>query len=93
MTFDQSAYNPGDTISLSVGYTPDSPSVVPQTFTATTTISDSAGNALGSNSAPFVVNQSQAAGDTLSTSDDGGRTWTETAGSDTGTSVVFTATA
>jgi hypothetical protein len=84
-------YSPDDPIELTVGYTPDSPSVVPQTFTATTTISDASGNALGSNSAPFTVNESQPAGDTLATTDDGGRTWAEA--SDTGSVAVFTTTA
>lgn len=94
MVFDNTAgYNPGDAISLTVGYTADSPSVVPQTFTATTTISDPSGNQLGTLSAPFVVNEAQAAGDVLATSDDGGRTWPETPGSDTGSSVVFTSVA
>ena len=91
MTFDQPAYATGDVISLTVAYTPDSPSVVPQVFTATTAISDSAGNPLGSNSADFTVNQSQPAGDTLATSDSGGRTWAQA--SDTGSVAVFTATA
>ncbi len=93
LTFDQPSYTPGELITLTVAYTPDSPSVVPTTFTATATISDSAGNPLGSASAPFVVNVSQPAGDTVAVTDDGGRTWTETPGSDTGSSVVFTATA
>jgi len=93
LSFDQPSYTPGDLITLTIGYTPDSPSVVPTTFTATATISDSAGNPLGSASAPFVVNVSQAAGDVVSVTDDGSHTWTETPGSDTGSSVVFTTSA
>lgn len=93
LTFDQAAYNPGDLITLTVGYTPDSPSVVPTTFTATAVISDSAGNQLATSSAPFVINVSQASGDTVSVTDTDSHTWAETAGSDTGSSVVFTTTA
>lgn len=91
LTFDQPAYNPGDTITLTVGYTPDTPSVVPATFTATTTITDAAGDVTASGSAPFVVNEAQSAGDTVATTDDGGRTWAEA--SDSGSVAVFTATA
>ena len=44
MTFDEAAYNPGDLITLTVGYTPDTPAVVPTTFNATASITDSGGN-------------------------------------------------
>jgi hypothetical protein len=91
LSFDQPSYNQGDLITLTVGYTPDSPSSVPTTFTATATISDAAGNPLGSSSAPFVVNVAQAAGDKVSVTDDGSRAWTEA--SDSGSVAVFTATA
>jgi hypothetical protein len=93
LTFDQAAYNPGDLITLTVGYTPDSPSVVPTTFTATAVISDANGNQLATSSAPFVINVSQPAGDTVSVTDTDNHAWAETAGSDTGSSVVFTTTA
>ena len=91
LTFDQSAYSPGETITLTVDYTPDATSVVPQTFTATTTITDSAGLQTATLSADFVVNQVQGGGDTLATTDTGNRLWTET--SNTGTVATFTATA
>jgi hypothetical protein len=90
MTFDQAAYSPGDTVTLSVGYTPDTPAVTPQVFTATATISDAAGNVLGSNTAPFTVNVPQP-GDKVGVSDDGNHTWAEA--SDSGTVAVFTTTA
>lgn len=93
LTFDQPAYSTGQTITLTVAYSPDAPSVVPTTFTATASITDSAGTVVATNSAPFVVNVGQAAGDVVSVTDTGDRTWDETAGSDTGSSVVFTATA
>jgi hypothetical protein len=93
MTFDQPAYNPGDLITLDIAYTPDTPSVVPTTFTATAVITDSGGNQVASSAAPFIVNVAQPAGDVVSVTDDGNRAWTETPGSDTGSSVVFTATA
>jgi hypothetical protein len=91
LTFDQPSYNQGDTITLTVDYTPDSPSAVPTTFTATAVISDSSGNPLNSASAPFVVNVAQPAGDKVSVTDDGNRAWTET--SDSGSVAAFTATA
>jgi hypothetical protein len=91
MTFDATSYNPGDTVTLTVNYTPDTPSAVPQTFNATSSITDSGGNVVATSSAPFVVNEAQAAGDVVSASDDGGRTWTE--GSDSGSVAVFSATA
>jgi len=91
LTFDQPAYNPGDTVTLTVAYTPDTPSVVPATFTATTSITDAAGDVTATGSAPFVVNEAQAAGDVVSTTDDGNRTWTEA--SDNGSVAVFSAVA
>jgi hypothetical protein len=91
LTFDAAAYSPGDTVSLTVGYTPDSPSVVSQTFTATASIADAAGNVLATNAAPFVVNTTQASGDVVSVADDGGHAWVK--GSDTGTVAVFTTVA
>ena len=91
MTFDEAAYNPGDLITLTVDYTPDTPSVVPTTFNATAVITDSGGNQVASSSAPFVINVAQPAGDQVSVTDDDNHTWAET--SDSGSVAVFTATA
>lgn len=91
MTFDADVYNPNDLITLTIGYTPDSPSVLPQTFTATASITNSGGAVVATSSAPFVVNEAQPAGDQVSVTDDGNRTWSET--SDTGAVATFTATA
>lgn len=91
MTFDQASYNVGDTITLTVDYTPDVAGTVPTTFTATTTITDGSGNQTATDNANFVVNVAQPGGDTLTTSDTGNRTWTET--SDSGTEATFTTTA
>ena len=93
MVFDQATYNPGALITLDIDYTPDNPSVVPTTFTATAVITDSTGTQVASSAAPFVVNVAQPAGDQVSVTDTGNRTWAETPGSDTGSAVVFTATA
>ena len=91
LTFDESSYAPGALITLTVGYTPDSPSVVPATFTATASITDAAGTVVATSSAPFIVNETQAAGDVVSVIDDGSRTWAQT--SDSGAVAVFTTTA
>ena len=91
MTFDQASYNVGDTITLVVDYTPDVAGTVPTTFTATTTITDGSGQQTAASSADFVVNEAQAGGDTLATTDTGGRSWQET--SDTGSVATFTTTA
>ena len=91
LTFDEAAYNTGDTISLTVAYVADTPSVVPTEFTATTTITDAGGNETATSSAPFTVNVAQAAGDVVATTDTGGRAWTEV--SDDGSTAVFTAVA
>lgn len=91
MTFDQAAYNPGDLISLTIDYTPDTPSVVPTTFNATASITDSGGNVVASSVAPFVINVAQASGDQVSVTDDDNHVWAEA--SDTGAVAVFTATA
>lgn len=91
MTFDESSYNPGDTITLTVSYVPDSPSAVPATFTATSVITNSGGTQVATSSADFVVNTPQAAGDTVSVGDTGSRTWAE--GSDSGSVAVFSTTA
>jgi hypothetical protein len=91
MAFDQAAYSPGDAITLTVGYTPDAPSVTSETFTATSQIADSSGNVLSSSTAPFVVNTPQPSGDKVSTSDDGNHAWADV--SDSGTVAVFSTTA
>ena len=91
LTFDQASYDQGATVTLTVAYTADSPSVVPTTFNATANITDSAGAVVATSSAPFVVNVAQPAGDTVSVTDDGNRTWTEA--SDSGSVAVFTAVA
>ena len=91
MTFDQAAYNPGDPISLTIGYTPDTPSVVPTTFNATASITDASGNVVASSSAPFVINEAQASGDQVGVTDDGSHAWAKA--SDTGTVAVFSTTA
>lgn len=91
MTFDQPSYNPGDPITLTVDYTPDVAGTNPTPFTATTVITNSAGAETASGNADFTVNEPVAGGDTLATTDTGGRTWAET--SDTGSVAVFAATA
>ena len=91
ISFDQASYDQGATITVTVDYTPDSPSAVPTTFNATANITDSSGAVVASSSAPFVVNVAQPAGDTVSVTDDGSRTWTEA--SDSGSVAVFTAVA
>lgn len=95
ITFDQAAYNVGDTITATVDYTPDTPSVVPSTFTLTANVNDTSGNVVATNTADFVVNTPQP-GDTVSVSDSGNRTWAEgatTTEADASLSVPFTATA
>jgi hypothetical protein len=91
LTFDQPSYDQGAEITLTVAYTPDSPSAVPTTFNAIANITDSSGAVVASSSAPFVVNVAQPAGDTVSVTDDGSRTWTEA--SDSGSVAVFSAVA
>jgi hypothetical protein len=91
LTFDKPAYNPGDTITLTVDYVPDTAGVNPVTSTATVNVTDANGNVTASDSAPFTVNEPVAGGDTVSVTDSGGRTWTQQ--SNSGTVAVFTATA
>ena len=76
---------------LTVGYTPDSPSVVPETFTATNTITDASGTVVASSDAPFVVNTPQPSGDVVGTTDSGSHTWADV--SDSGSVAVFSTTA
>lgn len=84
-------YSLGDAVELTVGYTPDSPSVSPETFTATSTVTNSAGVVVATSGAPFVVNTPQPSGDTVATTDDGSHVWAEN--SDTGAVAVFATTA
>ena len=91
ITFDQPAYAQGATITCTVDYTPDTPSTMPATFTATVNVTNSAGMVVATNTSPFVVNEAQANGDTVSVSDTGNRTWAQA--SDTGSVAVFTTTA
>lgn len=95
ISFDQAAYNVGDTITATTNYTPDTPSVVPSTFTLTSNVNDANGNVVATSTGDFVVNTPQP-GDSVSDSDTGGRTWTEGAtvvNDDSTLSVPFTATA
>lgn len=84
-------YDENDPIQVSIGYTPDSPSSVPTTFTLTANLTNAAGTQVATNSSPFVVNVAQPAGDVLSVSDTGNRTWTDV--SDNGSVAVFSAVA
>jgi hypothetical protein len=84
-------YATGDPIQLQAAYTPDTPGVTPETFTATANITDSGGNVVATSSSPFTVNVSQAAGDVVSVTDTGSRTWTQS--SDNGSVAVFDTTA
>lgn len=76
ITFDAASYDSGATVSASVNFTPDAPSVSPTTFTLTASLHDAAGNEVATNTAPFVVNVASPSADTLSVSDDGNHTWT-----------------
>lgn len=91
VSYDQTAYNPGDTVNLTIGYTPDSPSVVPVSVDVTVTLSDSSGNPLTSVPAPFVVNTPQPSGDTLGVADVRNDVWAQD--SDTGSVAVWSTTA
>lgn len=88
ITFDKAGYAPGDTVTLTCSYTPDTPSVATQTFTATVVLSDANGTPVASNAAPFTVSTPQP-GDKPAASDDGGHNWQPV--SDTGAVAVFTA--
>jgi hypothetical protein len=95
ITFDKAAYAPGETITATVDYTPDTPSVAAETFTVTANVMNSGGTVVATNTAPFVVNTPQP-GDTVSVSDTGSHTWAEgatTVETDGSLSVPFTATA
>ena len=92
IAFDQASYDQGATITVTVGYTPDSPSATPTTFNATATITDSSGAVVATSApAPFIVNVPAPAGDVVAVTDDGNRAWAQS--SDSGSVAVFTATA
>lgn len=86
ITFDQSSYLPGQTITATVNYTPGTEPVT-QTFTGTAT--DSATGQTGTLSVSFQVVKNDATAVTVA--DSGNRTWTKA--SDTGTVAKFTAVA
>lgn len=68
-TFDKTVYNPGDVVTLTVGYTTDDSSTVDSTFNAAVTVSNSADTA--SVTAPFEVSGAvQMLPVTVSVSDD-----------------------
>lgn len=69
-------YATGDAIDATTNFLPDVPSVVPQTFTLTSTVQDAAGNVTATSTAPFTVNATQPNGDTVADTDDGNHTWT-----------------
>jgi len=98
ISFDQASYTQGATITVTIDYTPDTPSVVPQTNTLTATITNSGGTVTAQTTADFTVNVPNPGGDTVQVSDTGNRTWTEGATTPDQTvsgnlDVVFTATA
>jgi hypothetical protein len=93
ITFDQPSYTPGQVITLTVNYTPDTAGTggTPQTFTATVVITDASGTQTATAAAPFVIAGSVSGGDVVSVTDTGGHTWVQQ--SDSGSVAVFTTTA
>lgn len=91
MTFDKSAYNAGDTVTLTVAYTADVPGVSNATATATATVTDASGNVTAAQPADFTVSSQVPAGDVVAVADTGSHAWTKV--SDDGATAVFTATA
>lgn len=92
ITFDQPVYDVGAAITVTIDYTPDAPGTAPETFTLSTNLVDATGAVVASSSAPFVVNEPVAGGDTLQTpTDTGNRAWALS--SDSGAVGVYTATA
>jgi hypothetical protein len=87
ISFDQSAYAPGETITATVTYAPGV-SLETEVFTGipTDTVSDLKGATVTEN---FVISQNDST--SVAVSDSGNRTWTPV--SNTGTVAVFTATA
>jgi hypothetical protein len=96
ITFDQALYTPGQTITLTVDYTPDSPPASVVTSQATVTISQAV-VVTAQESAPFEVSEPQVGvADVVAVTDTGGRTWTQqsnTSNPDGTATAVFTATA
>jgi hypothetical protein len=92
-TFDapDATYDQGEPITFTVVYVADSPSSVPVPFSATTVITNAAGEQVATLAAPFTVNTPQPAGDVVSTTDSGSREWTPV--SDDGSTAVTTTTA
>jgi hypothetical protein len=90
ITFSQASYTPGQTVEVTVDYTPDTPGVTTQSVSVTVNVTDQSGNILTTDTATFTVNTPQA-GDSVTVSDSGDRTWTQV--SDNGTVAVFTAIA
>jgi hypothetical protein len=86
VTFDKTAYNPGDTIHATVTFTPGSSG---QSFSLTGTATDSATGQAGSLTVNFVVAEPDAT--TVTVADTGNRTWS--LASQAAGSAVFTATA
>jgi hypothetical protein len=91
LTFDKSAYNPGDVITLTVDYTSDdATSGAESVFNASVTITDAVNTATGS--APLTVDATGAAQPTtVSASDDRSPsgTWTLVSNDLTGTAAPF----
>lgn len=87
VVFDKAAYAPGDTVTLTVTYVPDTPSVVQENETATVNLTDPSGNLLAGTTAAFTVNTPQA-GDLVTVTDTGNHAWVQA--SDTGSVAVFT---
>lgn len=71
ITFDQTAYNPGDTITATMTFTPGASGQV-MNFTGTAT--DSTTNQVGTLVVQFIVAETDAT--VVSASDSGGRSWT-----------------
>ena len=92
ITFDKASYNPGDTITATVSYTPGTSGGTQQTFTLTGTVTDQTSQQVGIGSATFVVGSPPVVDPTtVSVTDDGNRAWTKV--SDNGSVAVFTAVA
>jgi hypothetical protein len=91
VTLDKASYAPGDSPVLTVNYTPDAPSNVPQTHVVTVTLSDASGNQVAAPATTqLVVNVPQPAGDKTGVTDDGNHAWAEQ--SDTGSVAVWSTT-
>ncbi len=91
VTFDKAAYDQGDTVTCTVEYSPDVPSVAVSAQDATADLVNAGGTVTASLGAGFTVAVPQEGADKVRVSDVTGRQWTEV--SDTGAVAVFTATA